>query len=81
MQRIQYAKTDSEVISKMRGTYGDKDKKKDKKKKAQEQAANANKKPAMVSAVDRICIALVSIVSMEIFNLSVLLRSVFVMHT
>lgn len=78
MQRIQYAKTDSEVISKMRGTYGDKDKKKDKKKKAQEQAANANKKPAMVSAVDRICIALVS---MEIFNLSVLLRSVFVMHT
>lgn len=49
LQRIQYAKTDSEVISKMRGTYGDKDKKKDKKKKAQDQAANANKKPAVVS--------------------------------
>ncbi|KAL2086531.1 hypothetical protein ACEWY4_017590 [Coilia grayii] len=44
--RIQYAKTDSEVISKMRGTYGDKDKKKKKEKKAHEQAANANKKPA-----------------------------------
>ncbi|KAG5278316.1 hypothetical protein AALO_G00097610 [Alosa alosa] len=44
--RIQYAKTDSEVISKMRGTYGDKDKKKEKKKKALEQALNANRKPA-----------------------------------
>ncbi|XP_062384561.1 U2 small nuclear ribonucleoprotein B'' [Sardina pilchardus] len=43
--RIQYAKTDSEVISKMRGTYGDKDKKKEKKKKALEQALNANRKP------------------------------------
>ncbi|XP_012684515.1 U2 small nuclear ribonucleoprotein B'' [Clupea harengus] len=42
--RIQYAKTDSEVISKMRGTYGDKDKKKEKKKKAYELATNANKK-------------------------------------
>jgi len=42
--RIQYAKTDSEVISKMRGTYGDKDKKKKKERKAQEQLAN--KKPA-----------------------------------
>merc|ERR1740128_26600 len=42
--RIQYAKTDSEVISKMRGTYGDKDKKKEKKKKAFELALNANKK-------------------------------------
>ncbi|KAG7462865.1 hypothetical protein MATL_G00189280 [Megalops atlanticus] len=44
--RIQYAKTDSEVISKMRGTFGDKDKKKEKKKKTQEQAANPAKKPA-----------------------------------
>ncbi|XP_029449436.1 U2 small nuclear ribonucleoprotein B'' isoform X2 [Rhinatrema bivittatum] len=45
--RIQYAKTDSDVISKMRGTFADKEKKKDKKKaKAQEQAPNAaNKKP------------------------------------
>ncbi|XP_030051003.1 U2 small nuclear ribonucleoprotein B'' [Microcaecilia unicolor] len=45
--RIQYAKTDSDVISKIRGTFGDKDKKKDKKKaKIQEQASNAaNKKP------------------------------------
>lgn len=44
--RIQYAKTDSDVISKMRGTFGDKDKKKDKKKKPLEQAANSlNKKP------------------------------------
>ncbi|XP_063055568.1 U2 small nuclear ribonucleoprotein B'' [Engraulis encrasicolus] len=42
--RIQYAKTDSEVISKMRGTYGDKEKKKKEKRKAQEQATN--KKPA-----------------------------------
>ncbi|XP_073783722.1 U2 small nuclear ribonucleoprotein B'' isoform X1 [Danio rerio] len=47
LQRIQYAKTDSDLVSKMRGTYGDKEKKKEKKKKAQEQAAaNANKKPA-----------------------------------
>ncbi|TSK18015.1 Ribonuclease H2 subunit A [Bagarius yarrelli] len=44
--RIQYAKTDSDIVSKMRGTYGDKEKKKEKKKKAQEQAANAAKKPA-----------------------------------
>lgn len=43
--RIQYAKTDSEVISKMRGTYSDKEKKKEKKKKAQEQVANVAKKP------------------------------------
>ncbi|XP_078077308.1 U2 small nuclear ribonucleoprotein B'' [Mustelus asterias] len=42
--RIQYAKTDSDVISKMRGTFADKEKKKEKKKaKTQEQAA-ANKK-------------------------------------
>ncbi|KAK6489533.1 U2 small nuclear ribonucleoprotein B''-like [Huso huso] len=47
--RIQYAKTDSDVISKMRGTFGDKDKKKDKKKKVQEQAASAAKKPAQGS--------------------------------
>ncbi|XP_077102166.1 U2 small nuclear ribonucleoprotein B'' [Siphateles boraxobius] len=43
--RIQYAKTDSDLVSKMRGTYGDKEKKKEKKKKAMEQAANLNKKP------------------------------------
>ncbi|TRY83058.1 hypothetical protein DNTS_004468 [Danionella cerebrum] len=43
--RIQYAKTDSELISKMRGAYGDKEKKREKKKKAQE-LANINKKPA-----------------------------------
>ncbi|KAG1956122.1 U2 small nuclear ribonucleoprotein B'' [Rhinichthys klamathensis goyatoka] len=43
--RIQYAKTDSDLVSKMRGTYGDKEKKKEKKKKALEQAANLNKKP------------------------------------
>ncbi|XP_029353110.1 U2 small nuclear ribonucleoprotein B'' isoform X2 [Echeneis naucrates] len=43
--RIQYAKTDSEVIAKVKGTYGDKEKKKDKKKKAQEPAANLTKKP------------------------------------
>ncbi|KAM4771339.1 U2 small nuclear ribonucleoprotein B'' [Rhinophrynus dorsalis] len=50
--RIQYAKTDSDVISKMRGTFGDKEKKREKKKaKAQEQAANAaNKKPAQAPA-------------------------------
>ncbi|XP_067855785.1 U2 small nuclear ribonucleoprotein B'' [Heptranchias perlo] len=42
--RIQYAKTDSDLISKMRGTFADKEKKKEKKKaKTQEQAA-ANKK-------------------------------------
>uniref|UniRef100_A0A3Q1AP99 RRM domain-containing protein n=1 Tax=Amphiprion ocellaris TaxID=80972 RepID=A0A3Q1AP99_AMPOC len=48
--RIQYAKTDSEVIAKVKGTYGDKEKKKDKKKKAQEPAANLTKKPALGSA-------------------------------
>ncbi|XP_008276570.1 U2 small nuclear ribonucleoprotein B'' [Stegastes partitus] len=48
--RIQYAKTDSEVIAKVKGTYGDKEKKKEKKKKAQEPAANVTKKPALGSA-------------------------------
>ncbi|KAI5625941.1 U2 small nuclear ribonucleoprotein B, partial [Silurus asotus] len=47
--RIQYAKTDSDIVAKMRGTYGDKEKKKEKKKKAQEQAANAAKKPSVSS--------------------------------
>ncbi|XP_069811313.1 U2 small nuclear ribonucleoprotein B'' isoform X2 [Dendropsophus ebraccatus] len=52
--RIQYAKTDSDVISKMRGTFGDKKEKKDKKKnKPQEQAANAlNKKPTQISETE-----------------------------
>uniref|UniRef100_A0A4W3JYB0 Small nuclear ribonucleoprotein polypeptide B2 n=1 Tax=Callorhinchus milii TaxID=7868 RepID=A0A4W3JYB0_CALMI len=46
--RIQYAKTDSDVTSKMRGTFADKEKKKEKKKaKAQEQSA-ANKKMNLV---------------------------------
>uniref|UniRef100_A0A8C2ZCI1 Small nuclear ribonucleoprotein polypeptide B2 n=1 Tax=Cyclopterus lumpus TaxID=8103 RepID=A0A8C2ZCI1_CYCLU len=49
--RIQYAKTDSEVIAKVKGTYGDKDKKKDKKKKALEPATSLLKKPAVVSRV------------------------------
>ncbi|XP_063297582.1 U2 small nuclear ribonucleoprotein B'' [Pelobates fuscus] len=45
--RIQYAKTDSDLVSKMRGTFADKEKKKEKKKsKAQDQAANAANKPA-----------------------------------
>ncbi|KYO23719.1 U2 small nuclear ribonucleoprotein B'' [Alligator mississippiensis] len=46
--RIQYAKTDSDVISKMRGTFADKEKRKEKKKaKSLEQSANAaNKKVA-----------------------------------
>lgn len=48
-QRIQYAKTDSEVIAKVKGTYGDKEKKKEKKKKALEQSSNLTKKPAAVS--------------------------------
>ncbi|XP_034392698.1 LOW QUALITY PROTEIN: U2 small nuclear ribonucleoprotein B'' [Cyclopterus lumpus] len=48
--RIQYAKTDSEVIAKVKGTYGDKDKKKDKKKKALEPATSLLKKPAVGSA-------------------------------
>uniref|UniRef100_A0A3B3DAL7 Small nuclear ribonucleoprotein polypeptide B2 n=1 Tax=Oryzias melastigma TaxID=30732 RepID=A0A3B3DAL7_ORYME len=55
--RIQYAKTDSEVIAKMKGTFGDKEKKKEKKKKAQELAANAAKKPAVRSAVVYVCLA------------------------
>uniref|UniRef100_A0A3Q3XL70 RRM domain-containing protein n=1 Tax=Mola mola TaxID=94237 RepID=A0A3Q3XL70_MOLML len=45
--RIQYAKTDSEVIAKVKGTYGDKEKKKEKKKKAQELPSNVTKKPAV----------------------------------
>ncbi|XP_070775051.1 U2 small nuclear ribonucleoprotein B'' [Enoplosus armatus] len=48
--RIQYAKTDSEVIAKVKGTYGDKDKKKEKKKKALEPASSLAKKPAAGSA-------------------------------
>lgn len=53
LQRIQYAKTDSDVISKMKGSYSDKEKKKEKKKKAQEPPSNLAKKPAAVS-VDKI---------------------------
>ncbi|KAF7650763.1 hypothetical protein LDENG_00121040 [Lucifuga dentata] len=45
--RIQYAKTDSEVIAKVKGTYSDKEKKKEKKKKALELASNPPKKPAV----------------------------------
>ncbi|XP_056265252.1 U2 small nuclear ribonucleoprotein B'' isoform X2 [Pseudoliparis swirei] len=49
--RIQYAKTDSEVIAKVKGTYSDKDKKKDKKKKALEPVATSLlKKPPAGSA-------------------------------
>ncbi|XP_030587975.1 U2 small nuclear ribonucleoprotein B'' [Archocentrus centrarchus] len=44
--RIQYAKTDSEVITKAKGSYGDKEKKKKEKKKPQEPAGNVTKKPA-----------------------------------
>lgn len=48
--RIQYAKSDSEALAKMRGTFVDKDKKKDKKKaKALEQA---NKKPTLGTPMD-----------------------------
>ncbi|XP_005996928.1 U2 small nuclear ribonucleoprotein B'' [Latimeria chalumnae] len=49
--RIQYAKTDSDLVAKMRGTFGDKERRKEKKKaKAQEQSANAaNKKPGQVN--------------------------------
>ncbi|KAM9315640.1 U2 small nuclear ribonucleoprotein B'' [Gastrophryne carolinensis] len=43
--RIQYAKSDSDMVSKMRGTFADKEKKKEKKKnKPQDPAANAAKK-------------------------------------
>uniref|UniRef100_A0A8C0B2J9 Small nuclear ribonucleoprotein polypeptide B2 n=1 Tax=Buteo japonicus TaxID=224669 RepID=A0A8C0B2J9_9AVES len=51
--RIQYAKTDSDIISKMRGTFADKEKRKEKKKaKSLEQSANAaNKKVIQVSSV------------------------------
>ncbi|KAM6164757.1 U2 small nuclear ribonucleoprotein B'' isoform 1-T1 [Rhynchocyon petersi] len=45
--RIQYAKTDSDIISKMRGTFADKEKKKEKKKAktVEQMAAATNKKP------------------------------------
>ncbi|XP_076003879.1 U2 small nuclear ribonucleoprotein B'' [Genypterus blacodes] len=45
--RIQYAKTDSEVIAKVKGTYGDKEKKKEKKKKALELTMSLAKKPTL----------------------------------
>ncbi|XP_057700638.1 U2 small nuclear ribonucleoprotein B'' isoform X1 [Corythoichthys intestinalis] len=48
--RIQYAKTDSEVITKVKGAHGDRDKKKEKKKKPQEAAALA-KKAAMMPSI------------------------------
>lgn len=51
LQRIQYAKTDSDIIMKGRGTYGDKEKKKDKKKKAQEPTAVVAKKLPPVSHI------------------------------
>lgn len=46
LKRIQYAKTDSEVISKSKGSYGDKEKKKKDKKKPVEAQPGAAKKPA-----------------------------------
>ncbi|CAK6981487.1 U2 small nuclear ribonucleoprotein B'' [Scomber scombrus] len=49
--RIQYAKTDSEVIAKVKGTYGDKEKKKKDKKKGLEPLTSLTKKPAAGSAV------------------------------
>lgn len=55
-QRIQYAKTDSEVISKMKGTYGDKEKKKKDKKKLQELPANQTKKAAAVVSEAQMCV-------------------------
>lgn len=54
LQRIQYAKTDSEVISKSKGSYGDKEKKKKDKKKTLELLSGAAKKPA--GAVGSICL-------------------------
>lgn len=49
-KRIQYAKTDSDIISKMRGTFADKEKRKEKKKaKTLEQSASTpNKKVIQV---------------------------------
>lgn len=55
-QRIQYAKTDSEVIAKMKGTYGDKEKKKKEKKKPQELPANQTKKAAAVVSEVQMCV-------------------------
>ncbi|GCC35763.1 hypothetical protein chiPu_0014251 [Chiloscyllium punctatum] len=46
--RIQYAKTDSDIISKMRGTFADKEKKKEKKKAKNQEQAAANKKANQV---------------------------------
>uniref|UniRef100_H2TDM9 Small nuclear ribonucleoprotein polypeptide B2 n=1 Tax=Takifugu rubripes TaxID=31033 RepID=H2TDM9_TAKRU len=54
--RIQYAKTDSEVIAKMKGTYGDKEKKKKEKKKPQELPANQTKKAAAVVSEVQMCV-------------------------
>ncbi|NXG57890.1 RU2B protein, partial [Hemiprocne comata] len=49
--RIQYAKTDSDIISKMRGTFADKEKRKEKKKaKSLEQSANAANKKVIQGA-------------------------------
>uniref|UniRef100_A0A8D2M1W7 Small nuclear ribonucleoprotein polypeptide B2 n=2 Tax=Passerellidae TaxID=1729112 RepID=A0A8D2M1W7_ZONAL len=49
--RIQYAKTDSDIISKMRGTFADKEKRKEKKKaKTLEQSANAPNKKVIQGA-------------------------------
>ncbi|XP_061888664.1 U2 small nuclear ribonucleoprotein B'' [Entelurus aequoreus] len=56
--RIQYAKTDSDVITKGKGSHGDRDRKKDKKKKPQEPAANAAKKSALVPVVPMLMPAL-----------------------
>lgn len=57
LQRIQYAKTDSEVISKSKGSYGDKEKKKKDKKKTLELQPGAAKKPAgAVSPRVRACV-------------------------
>ena len=43
MQRIQYSKTDSDIIAKMKGTYVERDRKKEKKKPKGADAGGAKK--------------------------------------
>lgn len=48
MQRIQYSKTDSDIIAKMKGTYVERDRKKEKKKPKPETSGTKKGVPSMV---------------------------------
>lgn len=51
LQRIQYAKLDSDIIAKMKGTYVERDRKKEKKKPKGPEASSGKKNAAATTAM------------------------------